>query len=210
MSNDYRILNVNEKLSFKKKIDAINWCTGKNYGDITWQQACWPSNKTKNDFRIWFPKLSDKLGSEYIPTSDGFKNYLSEDWNYFYFDDANEGKAHTNPNDAYSGVDVIFAKESGGDYVFRGAYKIDLDESLPKHFVHRRIATSIKLIGSPVQGYELLDKMGNNIVGDINTPITPQKIYINNEGVLRYICSRCNTDFEKSPRCPECGQLVKE
>ncbi len=29
-------------------------------------------------------------------------------------------------------------------------------------------------------------------------------------GSVRYVCGKCETIFAKSPRCPECGQLIKE
>lgn len=44
----------------------------------------------------------------------------------------------------------------------------------------------------------------------INIPIKPTKTINNENGSIQYICGRCKTIFEKSPRCPECGQLVDE
>ena len=212
MSKDYRILDVNENISFKKKIEAINWCTEKNYkSNGSWQQACWPSNHPKSSsFRIWFPKLSDKKLGEYVPTKDGFINYLSEDWEYFSYDNVNGRNKNPNPNDHYLGLSVVFAKDFGGNYIFRGVYKIDLEKSSPNHFVHKRISTRIKLIGKPVQKYELLDKVDEYTHDDINTPMKPKGIVRKNDGLIRYICGRCGMTFNKSPRCPECGQLVKE
>ena len=44
----------------------------------------------------------------------------------------------------------------------------------------------------------------------INTPLSPKRIIEKPDGSIRYICSRCNIDFARAPRCPECGQLVDE
>lgn len=210
MNEDYRILNASEKISFKKKIDAINWCTAKNYDDIAWQQACWPSNRTKNEFRIWFPKLAEKKNGNYLPTSDGFVNYLSDDWDFFYFDNLNSENRTYNPKEGYLGINILFAKDFSGDYIFRGVYRIDFEKSGPNHLVHKRIATRIKLIGNPVQRYEMLDTVETTIIDDINTPLKPKDVIRKEDGITQYICGRCTTQFIKSPRCPECGQLVKE
>lgn len=211
MNEDYRFLDVNENISFKNKIDAINWCTEKNYNATSWQQACWPSNRPKStNFRIWFPKLSDKRHGEYVPTKDGFINYLSEDWGLFYYDDIYGKNNNPDPNDRYLGVSVIFAKDIAGAYVFRGVYKLDIDKSGPNHFVHNRIATKIKLIGKPVQRFELLDSIEVDNTDDINTPKKPKNRIRKADGSMQYICGRCETAFIKALRCPECGQLVKE
>ena len=211
MNDDYRILDVNENISFKKKIEAINWCTEKNYNSSSWQQACWPSNQPKStNFRIWFPKLSDKRNGEYVQTKEGFINYLSDDWYYFYYIDINGKNKNPNPNDRYLGVSIVFAKDFGGDYIFRGVYKLDIERSRPNHFVHNRIATKIKLIGKPVQRFELLDSVEADTIDDINTPKEPKNTIKSADGSIQYICGRCETAFNKAPRCPECGQLVKE
>ena len=47
-------------------------------------------------------------------------------------------------------------------------------------------------------------------INDINTPIKPKNIISGDNGIIRYICGRCETSFIKAQRCPECGQLVKE
>lgn len=44
----------------------------------------------------------------------------------------------------------------------------------------------------------------------INTPLKPKKKSRDQDGSVKYVCGRCNTVFGKSPRCPVCGQLVKE
>lgn len=210
MSEEYRILNVSENISFKKKIDAINWCTEKDYNsNVSWQPACWPSNNPKSSsFRIWFPRLSDKRNGEYIPTSSGFINYLSEDWRFFIFDDTNG--YNPDPDDRYLGLSIIFAKDYYGDYVYRGVYKLDLEKSGTNHFVHERIATWVKLIGKPVHGFELLNEVETNEVDSINTALKPKDIIFKQNGTVKYICARCDYEFVKSPRCPECGQLIRE
>lgn len=45
---------------------------------------------------------------------------------------------------------------------------------------------------------------------DINTPMEPKSKNLGEDGNIRYICGRCGSTYLKSPRCPECGQLVKD
>lgn len=156
-----------------------------------------------------FLSLPKKNGN-YLPTSDGFVNYLSDDWDFFYFDNLNSENRTYNPKEGYLGINILFAKDFSGDYIFRGVYRIDFEKSGPNHLVHKRIATRIKLIGNPVQRYEMLDTVETTIIDDINTPLKPKDVIRKEDGITQYICGRCTTQFIKSPRCPECGQLVKE
>ena len=45
---------------------------------------------------------------------------------------------------------------------------------------------------------------------DINVPMRPKNRIRKADGSVRLVCGRCQASFAKSPRCPECGQLVKE
>lgn len=49
-----------------------------------------------------------------------------------------------------------------------------------------------------------------NTKDDINVPRKPKGIIHKKDGKSQYICGRCGESFLKAPRCPECGQLVKE
>lgn len=49
-----------------------------------------------------------------------------------------------------------------------------------------------------------------NEASDINVPMKPKNRIRKPDGTIRYICGRCDASFSKSPRCPECGQLVNE
>ncbi len=42
----------------------------------------------------------------------------------------------------------------------------------------------------------------------INSPMKPKRVIRKADGTVRYICPQCDVSFLKSPRCPECGQLV--
>ncbi len=44
----------------------------------------------------------------------------------------------------------------------------------------------------------------------INDPMSPFDIIATDNGIIQFICGRCRTQFNEAPRCPECGQLVKE
>ena len=66
----------------------------------------------------------------------------------------------------------------------------------------------------PYEDTEVLFKLINYKLGgevpDINTPMKPRNRIRKSDGSINYICGRCGISFLKSPRCPECGQLVKE
>lgn len=55
--------------------------------------------------------------------------------------------------------DLIFSKEIGGHYYFRGVFVGDSEHSAPNHHVSKRIATKVKLIGCPARRLELLDSV---------------------------------------------------
>lgn len=45
---------------------------------------------------------------------------------------------------------------------------------------------------------------------DINIPLSPKRIIETQDGEIHYVCGKCEYEYRKAPRCPECGQLVKE
>ena len=45
---------------------------------------------------------------------------------------------------------------------------------------------------------------------DINTPMVPKNKTREDNGTIKLQCPRCDSIFVEAPRCPECGQLVKE
>ncbi len=55
-----------------------------------------------------------------------------------------------------------------------------------------------------------LDVNGEAITGDINTPILPKRVIEDPDGSIKFECRRCGIVYLKAPRCPECGQMVKE
>ena len=46
-------------------------------------------------------------------------------------------------------------------------------------------------------------------IDDINSPLAPKRVVRQTDGTIRYVCGNCEALFSKSPRCPECGQLIK-
>ena len=110
----------------------------------------------------------------------------------------------------YWGYDLIFAKEpNGGEYIFRGVYVRDGEKSKPNHDVSKRIATKVKLLGSPVYDVELLDTIQASNEKGINIPLQPKQITNGINGEIHYICGNCGFEFIKASRCPECGQLTE-
>lgn len=212
MSEEYRIIDANDNVTFRTKTEAINWCTGSDY-DLknAWRPACWPSNRPKNkEFRIWFVKLAVMNNGEYIPGVEGCINKLIDNGNCFIFDDIRTDRVN-NGGTEFLGYNILFTKDSGDDYVLRGVYLLDSQKSHPNHHVFKRIATKLKLIGKPAEKLELVDDFyEQQIVDDINSPRKPRNIVYQSDGIIQYTCGRCDAVFIRAARCPECGQLVKE
>ena len=53
--------------------------------------------------------------------------------------------------------------------------------------------------------YKLVRFITNEETDDINIAKRPLRV-LND----KYVCPRCNNTFIKAPRCPECGQLIKD
>ena len=208
MAKQYEILDASQNIQFHTIVSAINDILGTSY--TGWQRATWPSNYGNGRFRMWFPKLAETKNGELVAASFDCVNTLSDDWNEFVFDDLKNTPYDVTKE--YNGYDLIFAKDpDGGDYLFRGVYIRDVEKSRPYHYVNKRIATKVRLIGDPVYDIELLDEVSTVEAGsNINVPMNPQAIKRLQYGTLQYVCGRCGAEFKKAPRCPECGQLVKE
>ena len=150
------ILDVKEKRSFDSIYEALNAAVGTDY--TGWMKATWPGKYNSLPFRIWFPKLAETRNGELVASSNDCLNTISEDWNEVVYDDLK--KRHVEGGERYTGSTLIFAKEpKGGPYIFRGAYVEDFEKSEPNHYVHKRIATKVRLIGKPAYDIELIDEI---------------------------------------------------
>ena len=151
-----QILDVSERRAFRTIYEAINWCVGKNYK--YWGRACWPSINPTDGFRMWFTQLAYVERGRYVPAAFDCINLLCCNGNYHVFDKVNpkEPDAMDAPKYKY---DLIFSKELGGMYYFRGVFVRDNEHTAPHHYVSKRIATKVKLIGCPARHLELLDSV---------------------------------------------------
>ena len=198
-----KIIDAKEKVEFNSIFEAINATVGTNY--TSWMKATWsPDSNDKRRFRIWFPKLAKMKNGQYVPAANKCLNFLSNDWNELVYDDLNE--RDTVDEEHYCGYDLIFAKEENGGYIFRGVFVRDEEKSSLNHHVSKRVATRVKMIGTPAYDIELLDSV-EKASKTINDPIPPKDILKSNSGYT-YICGRCGSSFIAAKRCSECGQLV--
>ena len=145
----YDILSADDKVAFDSIYDALNDCFGKDYK--AWMKACWPSYSPEK-FRAWFPKLAPVKNGVYQAAVNGCINTITPDWEEVIFDDLKKSF----DGNYYTGLDLIFAKDVDGKYVFRGVYKLDMDKTIPNHYVSRRVATKVQLLGDPVYDVRLL------------------------------------------------------
>ena len=143
MAKKYGILDASEKIKFHTIYDAINDVIGTDY--TGWMKATWPNTDGNGKFRLWFPKLADTRNGELFSAAFDCVNTISDDWNEVIFDDLKNTQADMTKK--FWGYDLIFAKDPGGEYVFRGVFIRDKEKSAPNHDVSKRIATRVRLIG---------------------------------------------------------------
>ena len=129
MTERTRIIDVSERRAFRTIYEAINWCVGTDYK--YWGKACWPSMCPAYGFRLWFTQLAHVEHGRYVPSVNKYINILC--------------------------CNLIFSKDVGGYYYFRGIFIIDYEHSGPNHRVSKRVATRARLIGCPATRLELLN-----------------------------------------------------
>jgi len=107
---------------------------------------------------MWFTQLAYVERGKYVPAVNNCLNLICCNGNYHVYDKigAIEYEDKTKHNWKY---DLIFSKEVGGNYYFRGVFVGDYEHSAPNHHVSQRIATKVKLIGCPARHFELLDSV---------------------------------------------------
>lgn len=151
-----QIIDVSERKAFRTIYEAINWCVGTEYK--YWGRACWPNYNPTDGFRMWFTQLAYVERGRYVPAAFDCINLLCCNGNYHVFDKVNpkEPDAMNTPKYKY---DLIFSKELGGMYYFRGVFVRDSEHTAPHHYVSKRIATKVKLIGCPARHLELMDSV---------------------------------------------------
>ena len=69
---------------------------------------------------------------------------------------------------------------------------------------YNQIEHSLKIVCDCFAGNVNVD------TNSINFPLRPKNTIRKADGTIRLVCGRCEKTFIKAPRCPECGQLVKE
>lgn len=203
-SKMYDILDVGEHIEFSSIYEAINSCIGTSY--TGWMKACYPASHGDFKFRMWFPKLAKEKNGKKISAAFDCVNTISSDWNQVIFEDLKRDPSEeVDPERIYCGLNLIFAKDPSGGYLFRGCFKCDEDASSGNKFVYKRVATRVRLIGNPVTDIELLD---GSIKKGINIAIVPKGTIETDEGT-KYICANCEYALLRAQRCPNCGQLIK-
>lgn len=155
MTERLEILDANANVEFDSIYEAINAVAGTNY--TGWMRATWPgaSKGRVRNFRMWFPKLAKKVNGQYVAAANKCINILSEDGNEFLYEDLNLRDDGT--YEPFSNYDLIFAKDVNGGYKFRGVFLLDASKSSPNHYVSKRVATKVRMLGTPPFNVELLD-----------------------------------------------------
>ena len=156
MPERIKILDVSERRAFSTIYGAINWSVGTDYR--YWGRACWPRVNPTDGFRMWFTQLAYVERGRYVPATFDCINLICCNGNYHVFDKVNPKEPDAMDAPTYK-YDLIFSKELGGMYYFRGVFVRDYEHSAPHHHVSKRVATKVKLIGCPARRLELLDSV---------------------------------------------------
>ena len=151
-----KILDVSERRAFRTIYEAINWCVGTDYR--YWGRACWPNGRPTDGFRMWFTQLAYVERGRYMPATYDCINLICCNGNYHVFDKVNPKEPDVMATQTWK-YDLIFSKEVGGAYYFRGVFIADDEHTAMHHYVSKRIATKVKLIGCPARRLELLDSV---------------------------------------------------
>ena len=154
MAERTQIIDVSERRAFRTIYEAINWCVGTDYR--YWGRACWPNYRPTDGFRMWFTQLAHVEHGRYVPSANECLNLICCDGNYHVFDDLRNQKPDVMRTQTWK-YDLIFSKEVGGYYYFRGIFVEDRVHSKLNHYVSKRVATRAKLIDCPARRLELLD-----------------------------------------------------
>lgn len=156
MSEETRevILDAENRVAYNSIVDALNAALGTEYKN--WYRGTWPVKYSSMPFRIWFPQLARIKNGKYVAATNKCINRISDDWNEIVFDDLKESETELK-DDPYPGCTLVFAKDYKGFYIFRGAFVGDKEKTRLNHWVSKRIATRVKLIGKPAETIEMLD-----------------------------------------------------
>ena len=199
-------LRIGDDVSSLKIYEIINKYFGRDY--TGWMKAWYDIN---DEYAAWFPTITktDDMPTGNFGGTKSHSNTISSDGKVIT--EINH-TVKTSSNDIgdekYSKRRLVFARINR-KLTFVGIFeRHQVKEAEYLTYKHERIATEIKMIGSPV--YELvipgesekLEEVG------INIPLRPKKVVIGVDGIDRIICGNCDYEFMKAPRCPECGQLI--
>ena len=194
-------LCVGDDVSGLKIYEIINKYFGKNYSG--WMKAWFAID---DEYAAWFPIIYEKN----VRPDGGYggtqmwSNTLSSDGQVIT--EVNHDVKHDEAikiDYSHAPKRLVFARINGvfkflGVFETHPVYEADV---LTRQ--HVRIATEYKL-KSPVK------TITEPVADSINYPLKPKGTIRKSDGSVKYICGRCGESFFKAPRCPECGQLVKE
>ena len=138
-----KILDADNKITYKYIKDICNECFGKNY------KAYQRGHCNINDYYIaWFPKMAIEEGGRNKPGSKT-KNWINIlcdngdtiiEYNYDESSDASKELANK--------IRLVFGKFKGEDYKFLGAFKT-ISSSAPDtgyaSYVHKRVASKVDI-----------------------------------------------------------------
>ena len=145
----------------------------------------WPGVEGNGKFRFWFVKLAIEKEGKLLPAAFDCVNTITPDGDKVIFDDLKN--TQWDMTNKYRGYSLVFTKDpADNDYIFRGVYVWDEEESKPNHDVNKRVATRVRLIGSPAFDLELLDDAPASLTEELFPKLSEYDPGITKEQYIEY------------------------
>ena len=194
-----------EKEEFPAIRHIMTKCTGRIL--LGYSRPCWPYPSPDSGFRLSFFRLASNYTGEYVPSTAG-RYKPTVNGNHLIVDDLLDENEIKLWDGRFTGFDLIFIKPGNGKYIFYGVYISDRQETCSHHYVFKKVATKVRMLGKPVESIKLLDNVEQ--VSDSETlklRMEPHR-YRKRNGKLYCACPRCGIMQEIAAKCASCGQLM--
>ena len=146
--SEEKILSVGDNKSYYGHVEILNSVFNMNYKGH--QKA---TKNINNETRIWFPKIEKDKNGKIKNNKSNWKNNYNDDCSIITTIPPEPKKSSLLD---YERINLIFIMFNNHNYKFVGAFKLDKEESNELKHVQRRVATKVRLIGSPVSKVELI------------------------------------------------------
>lgn len=198
METGANLVNFNDKISFSNHFDK----TKKEYNPDS-ESAIYKIFKENND-KASFEYAMKIFGAKY-PTL-AYLYFIKEDTKYLPTSPHRFDRAFKELN-----INLTLTLNCRWDNYCEFINTIQQIRDLLPHYID--IPHEVRLLDAHsfvwMMGEEKYMNWSVETTG-INTQLAPKNVITEHDGTMKYQCANCDYLFVKAPRCPECGQAVKE